>query len=409
MKKFFPRRKAVRVRGGFLCNTRKSINLKSMKTIGINLNGGGARGSYQAGVLLALGQILKTRNLLGEKNPIKIWSGASAGAINATFCAANADDLFKATEKLALLWREIQPNQVYRTDALSLSKNSVRWIRDLTFGSFFQSKLAQSLLDTSPLLALLNEKIRFSQIQNNLERKIIDSLSCTAYCFNTNKTVSFVQGQSPSWQRSRRHSVAQDITAQHVLASCSIPLLFPLTPLEGQHYGDGGFRNTAPTAPVIHQGAQKILMIGVRYQGPKTKEAQTSFEEPGVAKVAGAILHALFFDNIDLDLERLELVNEIIHSVHQSIQTERSDYSPIDYKNISPSKDIAKIAEQCSKEGFPKMVQYLIDGLGTRKDTADLSSYLLFHSTFTKQLVDLGYADTIQRKDEIEEWICSDH
>jgi NTE family protein len=51
------------------------------------------------------------------------------------------------------------------------------------------------------------------------------------------------------------------------------------------------------------------------------------------------------------------------------------------------------------------MVQYLIDGLGTRQDTADLSSYLLFHSSFTKQLVDLGYADTIQRKDEIEEWI----
>lgn len=385
-----------------------AFTLKSMETIGINLHGGGARGSYQAGVLKALGQILKKRNLLGSKNPVKIWSGTSAGAINAAFCASQATDLEYAGEQLAKIWQEITPEQIYRTDLLSLSKNSAKWIRDLTFGSLFQKKLAQYLLNATPLISLLNKKIHFQQIQENIDQNIIQSLSCTAYCFNTSKTVSFVQGSSPAWKRSNRHSVHETIGASHILASCSIPMLFPLTKIKNQYYADGGFRNTAPSSSVIHQGAQKILMVGVRYQPVDNEESPVFLSEPGVAKVAGSMLNALFFDNIDLDLERLELVNEIIQSVHKSIETKRSDYSALDYQLIRPSQDIAKIAETCSQQGFPRVLQFLIDGLGSRQDTADLSSYLLFHPSFTKPLVELGYKDTLQKRDELEDWICKD-
>ncbi len=387
-----------------------------MKTIGINLHGGGARGSYQAGVLMALGQILKKRSLLGDKNPFKIWSGTSAGAINAAFSASQATDLEFSGEQLAKIWQEITPEQIYRTDLLSLSKNSAKWIRDLSFGSLFQKKLAQYLLNATPLISLLNKKIHFQQIQENIEQNIIQSLSCTAYCFNTSKTVSFVQGNSPSWKRSNRHSVHETIGASHILASCSIPMLFPLTKIKNQYFADGGFRNTAPSSSVIHQGAQKILMVGVRYQpinddppdDQPTADPTVFLSEPGVAKVAGSMLNALFFDNIDLDLERLELVNEIIQSVHRSIQTKRSDYSALDYQLIRPSQDIAKVAESCSQQGFPRVLQFLMDGLGSRQDTADLSSYLLFHPSFTKPLVDLGYKDTMQKREELEDWICKD-
>lgn len=376
-----------------------------MKTIGINLHGGGARGSYQAGVLLALVEILKKENLLGHKNPLKIWSGTSAGAINATFCAANAMDLHSAGKQLAKIWQDITPEQIYRTDFVSLSKNSAKWIRDLTFGSLFKKKMAQYLLNAEPLADLLNQQIDFEKIQQNIDQKIISSVSCTAYCFNTSKTVSFVQGDCPSWKRSNRHSVHEKISTKHIQASCSIPLLFPLTKMNNQYYADGGFRSTAPSSSVIHQGAQKILMVGVRYQPESTDIPAYSINEPGIAKVAGSMLNSLFFDNIDLDLERLELVNEIIQSVHKSIQTERSDYSTIDYQLIRPSQDIAKIAENCSNKGFPKVLQFLMDGLGSRKDTADLSSYLLFHPSFTRPLVDLGYQDALKKKDELASWL----
>ncbi len=357
---------------------------------------------------MALGQILEKRKLLGDKNPFKIWSGTSAGAINAAFCTSQAADLKIAGEQLAKIWQEITPEQVYRTDLISLSTNSAKWIRDLTFGSLFQKKLAQYLLNATPLITLLNKKIHFPQIQKNIDHQLIRSLSCTAYCFNTAKTVSFVQGNSPSWQRTNRHSTATTISAAHILASCSIPMLFPLTRINNQFFADGGFRNTAPTSSIIHQGAQKVLMVGVRFSPTNLTEQTVSLNEPGVAKVAGSMLNALFFDNIDLDLERLDLVNEIIQSVNKSIKTKRSEYSAIDYQLIRPSQDIAKIAESCSSKGFPKVLQFLMDGLGSRQDTADLSSYLLFHPSFTKPLVDLGFRDTLEKADELEEWICSD-
>ncbi len=380
-----------------------------MKSMGLLLSSGGARGSYQAGALRALGHILKKNKLEGSRNPFKIWSGASAGAINAAFCAASPQQsLSQSTEELAKLWADIQPQQVYRTDVLSLSRNSAKWIRDLTLGSLAQKKLAQSLLDASPLRHLLNKNISFSHLQKNIQSQFITSISCTAYCFDSSKTVSFVQGDSPDWQRSNRHSLKQIISAEHILASCSIPLLFSPTVLDNQHYGDGGFRNMAPSAPIIHQGAQKILMIGVRYQNPGTQTTTPQNKHPGVAKIAGSMLNALFFDTIDLDLERLNLINEIIQTLKGPIKTQRSDYSPIDYKLIRPSQDISKMAEACPKDGFPKMLQFLIDGLGTRQDTADLSSYLMFHPSFTRPLIELGYNDTMAQHDEIEAWILAD-
>lgn len=380
-----------------------------MKSIGLLLSSGGARGSYQAGALRALGQILKENQLEGIRNPFKIWSGASAGAINAAFCASSPQQsLSQSTEELSLLWADIQPQQVYRTDVLSLSRNSARWIRDLTLGSFSQKKRAQSLLDTSPLLHLLNKNISFSHLEKNIRSQFITSISCSAYSFNSNKTVSFVQGDSPDWQRSNRHSLKQTLSAEHILASCSIPLLFSPTEIDNQFYGDGGFRNMAPSASIIHQGAQKILMIGVRYQHPSAHTPPSHNKPPGVAKIAGSMLHALFFDTIDLDLERLNLINEIIQSLKSPIQTQRSDYSPIDYKLIRPSQDISKMAEACPKDGFPKMVQFLIDGLGSREDTADLSSYLMFHPSFTRPLMELGYRDTISQRYELESWILAD-
>src|SRR5690606_18413295 len=120
----------------------KSKRFSENFMIGMNLTGGGARGSYQAGVIRGLMEIADDSGLLANGNPFKFWSGASAGSINATFCAAGMENPRETGRQLAKLWESITPNQVYHTDMKSLGANSIKWLRDLTFGSLADRKLA---------------------------------------------------------------------------------------------------------------------------------------------------------------------------------------------------------------------------------------------------------------------------
>ncbi len=375
--------------------------------LGINLTGGGARGSYQAGVLLAIAEILRDHKLTGLKNPLQYWSGVSAGAINTCYCAGGMDDLYGSVQRLVDIWTHIKPNRVYKTDVLSMSKNSIKWIRDLSFGPLFREKLAKSLLDTGPLHDLLAKGIYFHRIPRQLEDGYFKGLACSAYSYREARTVTFLQTKAPcSWDKPKRYSVSEPLTAKHVLASCAIPILFPSVEIRGEYYGDGGFRSTTPISPLIHMGSNKILAVGVR--GPSEIAAKSEAGEPSVAQVSGAILNALFFDTIDIDVERIGHMNEILKAIRHDVKTSRSEYTVVDYRVIRPSKDISKIAEKHSRVGLPKTVEFLLAGLGDVADTAELSSYILFDSSFTSELVDLGYKDVMARKTQMENWLLTD-
>ncbi len=69
---------------------------------------------------------------------------------------------------------------------------------------------------------------------------------------------------------------------------------------------------------------------------------------------------------------------------------------------INPSQDLAAIAETFAGK-MPTMVRYLMEGLGqSRAQSADLMSYLLFDSSYTQALIDIGYRDASEHIDEIE-------
>lgn len=381
--------------------TRSSPNEKS--NFGITLTGGGARGSYQAGVLRGLAEILKEQSLLGRNNPFQYWSGVSAGAINATFCAAGLEDLDFATQELVNLWTTVTPENVYETDIRFLAANSARWIRDLTFGPLFEKKLAKSLLNTKPLWGFLGERIPFTKIEENLTARRVKGVACSAYSYTSNQTVTFLQTHEDThWKRHRRYSKKSTLSVEHVMASCAIPILFPTIKIGNEYFADGSFRNITPISPLVHMGAQKILVVGVRGRDEFSEKPYIS--EPGMAKMAGAILNALFFDTVDIDLERLKTTNELVRATKADIATERSSYSAIDYMVIRPSRDLSRIAEQKAKN-FPGIIKFLVGGLGSLDESAELASYILFVSDFTKDLVELGYNDTIAYKSQLMEWM----
>ena len=376
----------------------------SSANFGIGLTGGGARGAYQAGVLQALSEILKSQNLDGKNNPFRYWSGVSAGSINATHMAANATDAVKGAEALVKLWSRLEPDKVYRTDFLTLSSNSLKWIRDLSFGEFFKAKMAESLLDTEPLWDLLRKNMDLPSIQRQIESGGLNGLACSTYSYKDNRTVTFCQGKNKyHWNRHRRYSKNEDIKIEHIVASCSIPLLFPSVKINDEYFADGSFRNLSPISPLLHMGAQKILMISVR--GREEFSERVYNMEPKLARISGIILNALFFDTLEIDLERVRHINEIVAALKKDVETKRSDYTMIDYMVIRPSQDVGKIAcEQIKK--LPRFVRYLLAGLGSAEESAELLSYILFTSGFTKKLIDLGYEDTMSQKKELTRWLC---
>lgn len=377
-------------------------NLQNKMEIAVSLTGGGARGSYQAGVLQAISEILKQQNLTGENNPLKLWSGVSAGAINATACAAGADDLESSCQTLVKLWGEITPDRVYRTDFSSLSKNSVKWIRDLTLGSFVSVKTAKSLLDTEPLWAFLGHHIKFEKIEEQLKNKFIRGVTCAAYSYADNKTVNYVQADRDyQWDRNRRYSKNSALKVDHIMASCAIPLLFPSIKMGGEYFADGSFRNLSPMSPLIQMGAKKILVVGVRGLDEFAEKKYSA--EPTLARISGLIFNSLFFDNIEIDFERVRHINEIVTAAG-NIETKRSDYSRIDYHILRPSKDVGLMAMKKIKN-FPAMINYLIGSLGSVNESSELASYILFDSSFTKELLELGYNDTYAQKEQLMQFL----
>lgn len=370
---------------------------------GVSLTGGGARGSYQAGVLKGLSEILSEQKLVGVDNPFKLWSGVSAGSINAALCCSGLDNFDNATTKLVELWNNIRPEDVYLTDFGSISKNGMRWLRDLTFGSAFKSKLAKSLLDTKPLLPFLEKNISFANINKNIDAGFLTAIACSAYDYKYNRTVAFIQGkESFEWDRPRRISRQTKINAKHVMASCAIPILFPTAKIDDQFFGDGSFRNMSPISPVVRMGANKILVVSVREEIKNLNVSNHS--NPSLAKIGGAILDALFLDTVDIDLERISHINELVEAAKGSVETKRSDYSPIDCVVIRPSVDVGLLAAQKAKS-FPKLIDFLMQGLGSVDESAELASYILFVSSFTRDLVEIGYMDAMEQKNNLLKWL----
>lgn len=213
----------------------KRHDQKRPEKLGFVLSGGGARGAYQAGVLKGLVELVEeTPGSL----PLSVYTGISAGAINACYLAAFAENPLEASRRLADMWSNITSEQVIRTDPFSLTRMGLRWIRDASLGGVTKINKARSLLDTSPLRQLIRSHIPFDKIAENLRRGHFESLSISAMNYTTSTSIAFVQSQNKveMWDRSRRRSQEDSITEDHVMASAAIPLFFPPIKVGEDHY-----------------------------------------------------------------------------------------------------------------------------------------------------------------------------
>jgi NTE family protein len=73
---------------------------------------------------------------------------------------------------------------------------------------------------------------------------------------------------------------------------------------------------------------------------------------------------------------------------------------------LRPTQDLGALASD-QYFRFPRMLRYLLKGIGATGETgSDLLSYLAFEPEYVNRLLDLGYADTMRRRAEVEAFMA---
>ncbi len=366
--------------------------------VGLVLPGGGARGAYQIGVLKGITEILADRAI----NPFSVISGTSVGAINASVIASKADSFVDAVDLLNDIWGTFQTNRVYKTDNLTMFKSSLHWLVTLVSGGALV-KNPKSLLNNSPLRTLLMENINLDHIRSNIDEGNLEAFAITAAGYSSRKSITFFQSNKKNinWEKFRRQGVESKIGTDHLMATVALPLIFPAVKIDNEFFGDGAMRHATPLSPAIRLGAEKLLIITTdnNKKNPDTDDR----DHPSIGEIGGYMLDALFSSGLLSDLERLDRINQIIkHSSNGLISTASKQMKHLDYCIISPSKDINLIAEEHFNE-IPYSIKLLLRGLGLRHQSrSELLSFLLFESSFTQELIKLGFQDAIEHKQHIK-------
>lgn len=184
------------------------------------LSGGAARGAYQVGVLKRL--------MFDEQRDYEILCGVSAGALNVLGLSKVAYGDPKGSQKaIENIWLSIKGN-------VSIYK---KWfpfnIPALWMGSFY---------DHSPLARLIDKNIDAFAVQSSGRKVAIGAVSMTS---GTYKVIRENEQSIKDW----------------LLASCSIPLIFPSVQIDGELWADGGLNQNLPLAEAIRFGAKEIDVI----------------------------------------------------------------------------------------------------------------------------------------------------
>ena len=368
------------------------------------LSGGGARAAYQVGVLRVLAR--EFPHVVPD-----ILTGVSAGGINAAFLATRQAPFDEKVEQLAQMWSGLHLDHVFRVDLRDLASRTVRWGGRLLSGG--QSPLpAKSFVDTVPLREMLERELLadggvLAGIPKSLKQGWLRSFAITASSYTTGQSITWVQTREddliPTWERPQRRSEICAVRVDHVMASAALPFFFPAIEVDGNWYGDGGIRLTAPLSPAIHLGAKKILAVSTRYAST-TKEADRPqiVGYPPPAQVAGVLFNAIFLDQLDGDALQLRQLNQLIDARPEEA---RNGLRHIDLFVVRPSQDLGRLANDYEAD-LPRAFRFMTRGLGTRETRAnDMLSLVMFQPDYVKRLIEMGEHDARARLPELKAFL----
>lgn len=224
-------------------------------------SGGGGRGAYHVGVIEAL---VEQGWMEDGKGP-DILAGTSIGAINAAalasgmtivelkqhWMAMHTEDVHRLSDDVPTMLRpfvrfllgSVLTSQAHGGTSYELSdeeKTLSAGSMFERFGQLFRARPFRSLLDTTPWRKTLSQWMDFERINS----KHSPALLLTATDVQRGTLRIFCN-------RKRKNQPRDTITIDHLLASCSIPAVYPWTTIEGKHHWDGAVLANTPLGAVI--------------------------------------------------------------------------------------------------------------------------------------------------------------
>jgi len=227
---------------------------------GICLTGGGARGAYQIGALTALKE-------LGYLNGEISFAGTSIGAANAALVASSS------LENAKEIWFNVPT-------------------KSLDFAKAFMEKFSKEKLKI--FISGLHTMDDFEEIL--IKHINLDQLKKTNVYVTISEVGDAQKGFRNMVKTTMDHYIAHESKAHYVLlshlqhpdevkdiimASCSIPFIFPSIVMDGKRYYDGGVFDNIPVKPLVDEGCEEIIIIHlnkIRWFTPK-KYPDTRFHE----------------------------------------------------------------------------------------------------------------------------------
>lgn len=259
------------------------------KQVNIALQGGGAHGAFTWGVL---DKILEDGRI-----DISAISGTSAGAMNAValirgFHSGGNDG---AREKLEQLWHKL--SQKYKLSPVQRTPLDMfmgNWNLSTSPGFHFYDALTRlyspyqlNPLNINPLQEVMNELIDFDEVRTCSKIKLYIS----ATNVETGRVRVFTCG---------------DVTADVIVASSCLPMIFQAVQIDGVPYWDGGYMGNPSLFPFHHDtDCSDIVVVQInpieRKGTPKTPQ-----------DIANRINEISFNSSLLKELRSIDFVSRLI-------------------------------------------------------------------------------------------------
>ena len=211
--------------------------------VGIALEGGGARGAYQAGAYIAL---------VNNGIKPKMIAGTSIGSLNAALMIQGD------TSKMINLWLDtttdilgINSELIEKTKSKKISLDNIK----LGYENLKQI-LNNKGIDTSKLLDLINSNINEKKLRKS---KIKYGLVTVR-----------LKGMTPL--ELTIDDIPQGKVAEYILASCYLPIFSLKKIIDDNYYLDGGFYNNLPVSLLEKHGCDVIYTIRIKGIGRSKKK-----------------------------------------------------------------------------------------------------------------------------------------